>query len=210
MCVHLSVLNCDIVVSEFELHLHYYGHFQTHTLGKGINNLILSSYWLNTTNTTLLQEWLWNWITRESWYALKQRNQATSVYIFLQPQRTVNFVEGKSPPEDVSWVWYVTASGCEAQFLKILGVCSTFSIPLFPGPIWPRVVVFVRVQSMGQIHQFENYLYWNTWYYTTVCKLFVLDKNTWYITVYKKVSLKELHKITNINVQCMQFPDPRA
>ena len=32
---------CRIVVSEFELQLHYYIHFRTNALGKGLNPLIL-------------------------------------------------------------------------------------------------------------------------------------------------------------------------
>ena len=44
VCPHgviVKVLDCGIVVSEFELQLHYYVHFQTNTLGKGMNLLIL-------------------------------------------------------------------------------------------------------------------------------------------------------------------------
>ena len=37
----LKVLDCGIVVSEFELQSRYYVHFQTNTLGKGMNPLIL-------------------------------------------------------------------------------------------------------------------------------------------------------------------------
>ena len=36
-----NVLNCKIVVSEFELQSHYYVHFRINTLGKGMNSLIL-------------------------------------------------------------------------------------------------------------------------------------------------------------------------
>ena len=32
---------CGIIVTEFELQLHYYIHFQINTLGKGMNPLIL-------------------------------------------------------------------------------------------------------------------------------------------------------------------------
>ena len=39
-----NVLGCNIVVSEFELQLRYYIHFQTNTLGKHINSLI-SACW---------------------------------------------------------------------------------------------------------------------------------------------------------------------
>ena len=38
-----NVLDCDIVVSEFELQSRYYIPFQTNTLGKDINTLILSA-----------------------------------------------------------------------------------------------------------------------------------------------------------------------
>ena len=38
----VNILNCDIVVSEFELHSRYYVHFRTNTLGKGMNPLILN------------------------------------------------------------------------------------------------------------------------------------------------------------------------
>ena len=35
-----KVLDCDIVVSDFELQSRYYVHYQTITLGKGMNALI--------------------------------------------------------------------------------------------------------------------------------------------------------------------------
>ena len=35
-----KVLDCDLEVSEFEFQSCYYGHFQTNTLGKGMNLLI--------------------------------------------------------------------------------------------------------------------------------------------------------------------------
>ena len=41
--VMVKALDCTIVVSEFELQSHYYVHFQTNTLGKGMNLLILPS-----------------------------------------------------------------------------------------------------------------------------------------------------------------------
>ena len=39
--IRVKVLDCDIVVYEFELQSCYYFHFQTNSLGKGINLLIL-------------------------------------------------------------------------------------------------------------------------------------------------------------------------
>ena len=35
-----NILDCDIVVTEFKLQLHYYDHFQANTLGKSMNLLI--------------------------------------------------------------------------------------------------------------------------------------------------------------------------
>ena len=39
--VKVKVMGCEIVVSEFKLQLWYYVKFQTNTLGKGMNPLIL-------------------------------------------------------------------------------------------------------------------------------------------------------------------------
>ena len=49
--VMVKALDSRIVVSEFELHSHYYINFRTNTLGKGMNPLIP----INST-TTVLQE----------------------------------------------------------------------------------------------------------------------------------------------------------
>ena len=37
----VTAMDCGIVVRKFELQSHYYVHFQTNTLGKGMNPLIL-------------------------------------------------------------------------------------------------------------------------------------------------------------------------
>ena len=39
--IMVKVLDCEIVVSEFELQSCYYAHFWANTLGKGMNLLIL-------------------------------------------------------------------------------------------------------------------------------------------------------------------------
>ena len=38
-----KAMDCEIIVHEFNLELLYYVHFQTNTLGKGMNPLILPS-----------------------------------------------------------------------------------------------------------------------------------------------------------------------
>ena len=40
--------------------------------------------------------------------------------------------------------------------LKCLGNVEYSSFPLLPGPLWPEVIVPVRVSSMGQIERFNN------------------------------------------------------
>ena len=40
LSVEVNMLNSDVVVSDFELQLCSYNHFQTNTLGKGMNSLI--------------------------------------------------------------------------------------------------------------------------------------------------------------------------
>ena len=42
----------------------------------------------------------------------------------------------------------------EALVLKLWGMWSTLSLPLLPGPLWPRVVIPVGVILMGQIELF--------------------------------------------------------
>ena len=58
----------------------------------------------------------------------------------------------------VSWVWYETASTSKTV-LKQWRMWSISSLSLLPGPLWFRVVVPVRVPSMGQKDLFENYHY---------------------------------------------------
>ena len=38
--VMVKAMDCGIVISEFELQSHYYVHFRTNTLGKGMNPII--------------------------------------------------------------------------------------------------------------------------------------------------------------------------
>ena len=62
-----NVLDCDIVVSEFELKSLFCFWFRTNTLGNVVKAFIsITSYELNSTNTGVLQ------VTHEGWYANKQ------------------------------------------------------------------------------------------------------------------------------------------
>ena len=49
-----NMLDCNIIVNEFELQSCYYVHFWTIMLAKSMNTFILSSYELNSTTTALL------------------------------------------------------------------------------------------------------------------------------------------------------------
>ena len=51
-----SVLDCDIVLSEFEIQSCYCFYFQTIALAKGMNLITLPNTELNNTTTVLLQE----------------------------------------------------------------------------------------------------------------------------------------------------------
>ena len=59
----------------------------------------------------------------------------------------------------VFWVRYLTASDGEAKVLELRGVWSTPSLPLLPGTLCPKMVAYVKVPSIGQIHMFKSYLY---------------------------------------------------
>ena len=45
------------------------------------------------------------------------------------------------------------------HMVKFRGVWSTILLPLLSDPLWPRVIVPVKVLSVAQINLFENYLY---------------------------------------------------
>ena len=65
--VMANMLDCGIIISEFELQWYNYFHFRNNTLVKCINFLIL------------LQGWFWYWITHESWYAIKSKETKSSL-----------------------------------------------------------------------------------------------------------------------------------
>ena len=58
----------------------------------------------------------------------------------------------------VSWIWH-KPSDDEDLVLEIWEMLTIPSLPLLPGPLWPVVVVSVRVPSMGQIELFNHILY---------------------------------------------------
>ena len=43
VCAEANMIDCDIIVSEFELQSHYYVYFRTNTPGKNMNPFILPS-----------------------------------------------------------------------------------------------------------------------------------------------------------------------
>ena len=59
----------------------------------------------------------------------------------------------------MSSVWHKTASEGEAPILETLEIWSTSLLLLLPGPLWPGVVVPVKVSSMDQTDDFKNYSY---------------------------------------------------
>ena len=57
------------------------------------------------------------------------------------------------------WVWHQISSDGEAPILEIGRLRNTPSLPLLLGPLSHRVIVFVKVLSMGQIGLLENFVY---------------------------------------------------
>ena len=57
-------------------------------------------------------------------------------------------------------------SNDEASVLKLRWVCNALLLPVLSAKLLPRVVVHIRVLSMGQIDTFENDA--NTWNCITV------------------------------------------
>ena len=62
-----------------------------------------------------------------------------------------------SPPKIGCPRYDTKPSNGEAWVLKFWGMWSTSSMSLLPGLLWLRMVVPVKVSSMGQIDLFENY-----------------------------------------------------
>ena len=59
--------------------------------------------------------------------------------------------------EQVSSVWHKISSDSEVPvIMELWRMWSTLSLPLLPGLLWPRVIVPVRVPSMGQIELFNH------------------------------------------------------
>ena len=52
------------------------------------------------------------------------------------------------------------SSDGEAPFWELWGMLSASSLPLFPSPLWPGMVIPVKVLTMGQIELFNHLLYW--------------------------------------------------
>ena len=60
-------------------------------------------------------------------------------------------------PKSAPWI-YIKPSDGEAPILNIWGMGSTLSMSLLLGPLWPGVVVLVRIHSKGEIESFNHLL----------------------------------------------------
>ena len=150
-----KVLNCDIVLSVFEPQL-------------------------NSTTTVFLQRGLWHLITHKGWHVINHWNQTrpSSVRYFacFVNKKKKNHLESKIwgygghlrdwvaqlhsiTKEFVSLEWHYIASGGEASVLGLWRMWSTPLLPLLQGPLWPGVIVPVRVLSIGKTDLFKNDLY---------------------------------------------------
>ena len=75
-CVKTNILDCNIVVSEFELNL-YYVNLEVE---KGRDPFIAWALTEILLILFFLQGWLWYLIICESWYAIKQTNQTKNLH----------------------------------------------------------------------------------------------------------------------------------
>ena len=103
-----NLLDCDIVVSEFEPQLQYSVHFQTNRFRKGMSHLSPTNG-LNSTITVLLQRWLWHYITHERRYAIKQRDKThinVTIYLSANKFTSVWFIF-LSIGDPVGWSWRI-------------------------------------------------------------------------------------------------------
>ena len=110
-----NILDCCITASEFQFQSRYYVHFRSNTFGKGMNSLNpYSSFGSNSTNSFLLQGWLWQEITHKDLLAKKLRNQTKPNNLSLTPENTLsiyvtdnkNLIAG-TPVLEHSYISYV-------------------------------------------------------------------------------------------------------
>ena len=57
------------------------------------------------------------------------------------------------------WVWHKTVYDGETPILEIYEVWTTFFMLSLPGSLWPRVVVPVKVLSMGKIDVWKLFIF---------------------------------------------------
>ena len=89
--------------------------------------------------------------------------------------------------------------GWWSPIARIWAMWSTALQPLLPGPLWPGLVVPIRFPSKGQIEVLNDLLR-IIWNYTAMCKIFVLDRNTWLL-----IMNSNTEKIFN----CVQANEPK-
>ena len=77
--VIVKAIDCEIIVSKFELQSCYYVHFRKQYPWEMYEPPYSSGYGLNRTTIVLLEGWLWHQITYKGWYAIKQRQKPINV-----------------------------------------------------------------------------------------------------------------------------------
>ena len=91
---------------------------------------------------------------------------------------------------EVSCVWHSIEFDGESPVLLISVVWSIFSLPLLTGPLWPWLVVLVKIISMYEINLHKNY--------------------THSIALWTKKISSELHKNANVNRYSLGMLFPNA
>ena len=90
----------------------------------------------------------------------------TAISIYEQPNLnglkntpTASLQSSKTSPLRKSSGYVTQPSNSEAPVLELMGVLRASSLPLLPNPLYPRVVVAVRVLSKGQLEICNHFLY---------------------------------------------------
>ena len=97
---------------------------------------------------------------------LKERNNHNQIAVSVEPRICWlhSLQRGKTFPSKKKCSVYDPKlhPGVRLKFWSLVGCGVTCSLPLLPGPLWPRVMVSVRVSALGQIELFEKSFERNT------------------------------------------------
>ena len=102
--------------------------------------------------------YIYIYIYMESAYSTAQlywTDRCIYIYIYIYP----SLKTGKTPPTDECPGYNTRQSDGEAPVQDLWEMWSTSSLSLLPGPLWPGMVVPIRISFLGQTRILDNFLY---------------------------------------------------